>query len=220
MRIRHHPAAAYVSGFLVLLILLALGRAAPVLAAPAFRVAVLALVVALFSRRVLDWRLSSPAGSLLVGLGVFLLWIAPDLFWPGYRSHWLFQNPLTGRLGVLDEPARSDALFLVFRTLQAVVVVPIVEELFWRGWLMRWLIDADFERVRLGSYTPWSFWLTAALFASEHGPHWDVAFAAGLAYNAWMIRTRRLADCILAHAATNAALCAYVIGWGKFEYWP
>jgi hypothetical protein len=35
-----------------------------------------------------------------------------------------------------------------------------------------------------------------------------------------MIRTRRLADCILAHAATNAALCAYVIGWGKFEYWP
>lgn len=220
MRIRHHPAVAYVSGFAVFLILLALGKAAPALAAPAIRVAVLALVVALISRRVLDLRPSTPGASLLVGLGVFLLWIAPDLIWPGYRSHWLFQNALTGRLGALEEPARSDLLFLAFRTIQAAAVVPIIEELFWRGWLMRWLIDADFERVSLGSYTPLSFWLTAILFASEHGPHWDVALAAGLVYNGWMLRTRRLADCILAHAATNAALCAYVIAWGKFEYWP
>lgn len=220
MRIGQHPAVPYVAGFAVFLTLLALGSAAPPLASPAVRVAVLALLLALVARPVLDLRPSSPAGSVLVGLAVFLIWIAPDLIWPGYREHWLFQNALTGRLAILEEPARSDAWFLLFRVLQAVVVVPIIEELFWRGWLMRWLIDADFERVRLGAYAPLSFFLTAVLFASEHGPHWDVALAAGLAYNAWMIRTWCLADCILAHAATNAALCVYVIGWGKFEYWP
>lgn len=220
MPIGQHAAVPYVAGFAVFLLLLALGSAAPPLASPAVRVAALALLLALVARPVLDLRPSSPAGSVLVGLAVFSVWIAPDLIWPGYRDHWLFQNALTGRLAILDEPAHSDAWFLLFRVLQAVFVVPIVEELFWRGWLMRWLIDADFERVRLGSYTPLSFWLTAALFASEHGPHWDVALAAGFAYNAWMIRTRRLADAILAHAATNAALCVYVIGWGKFEYWP
>lgn len=220
MRLPHHPATPYVASFAVLLVLLALAKPAPVLASPALRVALLALVLALVSRPVLDWRPSSPAGSVLVGLGVFLVWIAPDLGWPGYRDHWLFQNPLTGRLAPLEGSARPDAVFLVFRTLQATVVVPMVEELFWRGWLMRWLIDARFERVPLGTYTRTSFWLTALLFAAEHGPHWDVALPAGLAYNAWMIRTRRLADCILAHAATNAALCGYVIGWGKFEYWP
>jgi CAAX prenyl protease-like protein len=220
MPIRQYPAVPYVAGFAVFMTLLGLGRAAPALSSPAIRVAIVALVIVLISRRVVDLRPSAPWGSLLVGLGVFFLWIAPDWLWPGYRDHWLFQNALTGRLAILEEPARLDPWFLAFRTLQAAVVVPIVEELFWRAWLMRWLIDAGFERVPLGSYTPLSFWLTAALFASEHGPHWDVAFAAGIAYNAWMVRTRRLADCIFAHAVTNAALCAYVIGWGKFEYWP
>jgi CAAX prenyl protease-like protein len=98
--------------------------------------------------------------------------------------------------------------------------VPILEELFWRGWLMRWLIDSkDFERVPLGTFAPAAFWLTALLFASEHGSFWDVGFAAGIVYNWWMIRTRNLWDCILAHAVTNAVLATYVIGAGQWQYW-
>jgi uncharacterized protein len=95
----------------------------------------------------------------------------------------------------------------------------VLEELFWRAWLMRWLINTDFLRVPLGAYTPFAFWLTAILFASEHGPYWDVGLVAGVIYNWWMIRSKSVADCILAHATTNAALSGYVLTTGQWQYW-
>jgi len=62
-------------------------------------------------------------------------------------------------------------------------------------------------------------WLSAILFASEHGPYWEVGLLAGLAYNFWIIRTKSLGDCILAHAVTNAALSLFVVASGKWDYW-
>ncbi len=99
------------------------------------------------------------------------------------------------------------------------MLVPIIEELFWRGWVMRWLIDRDFTKIPLGTYLPSAFWITAVLFASEHGPYWEVGLAAGVIYNWWMLRTRSLADCILAHAITNGALAVYVVTAGAWRYW-
>ncbi len=62
-------------------------------------------------------------------------------------------------------------------------------------------------------------WLTAVLFASEHGPYWDVGLVAGIIYNWWLVRTRNVADCILAHAVTNFVLSAYVLKTGNWQYW-
>ena len=77
---------------------------------------------------------------------------------------------------------RSNAVFIVFRAIGCVLLVPVIEELFWRGWLARWLIDGDdFRRVKLGAYTATSFWIGSLLFASEHGPYWEVGLAAGIA---------------------------------------
>jgi CAAX prenyl protease-like protein len=108
---------------------------------------------------------------------------------------------------------------LFFRTLRAVIIVPIVEELFWRGWMMRWLVSSDFHKVTLGAFTHSSFWITAFLFASEHGPYWEVGLIAGIAYNWWMIRTRSLGDLIYAHGVTNACLCAFILLTNRWEYW-
>ena len=69
------------------------------------------------------------------------------------------------------------------------------------------------------AHAPQAFWFTAVLFASEHGAFWDVGLAAGILYNWWMIRTRSLADCILAHAVTNGCLAAYVVAGGHWQYW-
>ena len=99
------------------------------------------------------------------------------------------------------------------------IIVPVVEELFWRGWLMRWLINNDFERVPLGTYAPFAFWITALMFASEHGPYWDVGLMTGAIYNLWMIRSKSLADCVLMHAVTNGILSVYVIASGQWQYW-
>ncbi len=102
------------------------------------------------------------------------------------------------------------------------MIVPVVEELFWRGWLMRWLIDGGkFTRVPLRRlwHRSTSFWNVALLFASEHGTYWDVGLIAGVIFNFWMVRTKSLGDLILAHAVTNSCLSAYVVAAGKWEYW-
>jgi CAAX prenyl protease-like protein len=108
---------------------------------------------------------------------------------------------------------------LAWRTARAVLIVPVAEELFWRGWLLRWLINSDFQKVPLGAYAPFSFWIAAVLFASEHGPYWDVGLVTGVIYNWWMIRSKSVASCVLMHAVTNGLLSAYVIVYNQWQYW-
>jgi CAAX protease family protein len=213
----------YVAPFAVFMVLLAVDQYLPLedrLRAVA-RVVILAGALWFCSRHVISLRITHGITSLALGVGVFALWVAPDVFFPSWRDSWFFSNGLTGRIeGVLSPAARSDPLLLTLRSLRAVILVPIIEELFWRAWLPRWLDHpADFTEVRLGTYTRASFWLTAILFASEHGAMWDVGLAAGLLYNWWMKRTRSLGDLILAHAVTNACLSAYVLFRGRWEYW-
>ena len=217
-----YPSLAYVVPFAAFLLLLALQRVSPLRPEIEYPLwlALLAAILLVFSRRVVRIRSSHLIESALIGIGVFILWIGPDLLFPGYRQHWLFQNWITGHLqSSIPGGVRDDAVVLWSRILRAVVLVPVIEELFWRGWLMRWLISPRFETVPLGAYTPVSFWITAVLFASEHGPYWDVGLATGIIFNWWMLRTRSIADCILAHAVTNACLCGYVVATRHWEYW-
>jgi CAAX prenyl protease-like protein len=179
------------------------------------------LVLVLFSRHVVSLKVRHAITSTALGIGVFALWIAPDVLFPDVRSSWLFSNGFTGRVeGTLPEAARGDQLVLLLRFARAALLVPIVEELFWRAWLPRYMDRMDdFREVPLGQYSRASFLLTALLFASEHGAMWDVGLAAGLLYNVWMQRTRSLGDLILAHGVTNACLSIYVLTRGKWEYW-
>jgi uncharacterized protein len=177
------------------------------------------LVLLLFSRQWIALRPFYTRSSVLVGAAVFVIWIAPDLLF-SYRHSWLFDNWITGSANTgFPADLRRNYAFLVFRTASAALLVPVVEELFWRSWLMRSLIRHDFLSVPLGTYSARAFWVTAVLFASEHGAYWEVGLAAGIIYNWWLIRTRSLADCILAHAVTNALLAAYVLAAGQWQYW-
>jgi CAAX prenyl protease-like protein len=180
---------------------------------------VLAAAIVGFSRRVLPRRAPHWVASVGLGLAVFALWIAPDALVPGWRAHWLFQNSITGHVTASIVPRELTPLMLALRTTRAVLLVPILEELFWRGWLPRWLQDTRFERIPLGRYTPFAFWATAALFALEHGPFWEVGLACGIVYNWWMRRTRSLGDLVLVHAVTNFALSLYVIATGRWGFW-
>lgn len=182
--------------------------------------AVLWFVLFTKARPAIDFRVHHLAPTLGVGVGVFAIWIAPDLLIPGYRHFWLFENSITGKAATsLAAGSTMSWPVLVLRLIRAAVIVPVIEELFWRAWLMRWLIDNDFEKVPLGKYAPQAFWIVAVLFASEHGSYWDVGLAAGVIYNWWMVRTKSLGDLILAHALTNFILSVYVIAFGKWEYW-
>ena len=172
------------------------------------------------ARPVIDLRVRNAIGTVLMGVAVFVVWIAPDALFPGYRQHWLFTNSVMGSVTAgIPESAREDTLVLILRAVRASIIVPIIEELFWRAWLMRWIILPDFEKIPLGTYSAKAFWLVAVLFASEHGSYWEVGLAAGILYNWWMLKTKSLGDLILAHAVTNACLSAYVVFAGHWEYW-
>jgi hypothetical protein len=178
--------------------------------------------ILLFSRRVLaEHARRAPhwLASIGLGLAVCALWVAPDLLVPGWRDSALFQNDVTGRLKTSIDPAELTPVLLALRTARAALLVPVLEELFWRGWLPRWLQDQRFQRVPLGTYSTFAFWGTALLFAAEHGPFWEVGLLCGIIYNWWMRRTRSLGDLILVHATTNLALSLFTIATGRWEFW-
>lgn len=185
------------------------------------RVALPAVVLWAVSRPVIDLRPTRPWATVAIGAAVFVLWVGPDYLFPGYRESVLFQNALVGRAeSSMPVEARTDVVVLILRFLRAAAVVPVLEELFWRGWLPRWIDRSDDFLARpLGAYTAFSFGVTALLFGLEHGAFWDVGIAAGLIYNWWMLRTRSLGDVIWCHAVTNALLGGYVVAMGEWKFW-
>jgi uncharacterized protein len=218
---RHRATLAYVAPFVAFVGIMTIERMIPLPAQWLYpvRFLIVASLIGALSWPYLSFRPSAPLASIVVGVAVFVIWVAPDLLF-GYRHHWLFENSLTGAAtSSLDPRLKANIAFMLLRSISSAILVPILEELFWRAWMMRWLIDNDFLKVPLGKYVPSAFWITAVLFASEHGPYWEVGLAAGIVYNWWIVRTRNLADCILAHGVTNAVLCAYVLVTSQWQYW-
>ncbi len=217
------PALAWVAPFVIFMLLLVVMPSLPI-AQPyesLLRVALLAGVLWYFSRDIIaTMRVHHALSSSVLGVLVFVMWIAPDLLFAGWRSHWLFQNAITGSIKTTIAPEElANPLVMALRFARAALIVPVLEELFWRGWLPRWLVNPDWQKVQLGTYNTLAFVGTAVLFASEHGPYWEVGLACGLIYNWWMWRTKSLGDMVLVHAITNACLSAYVIVSGRYEYW-
>jgi len=147
----------------------------------------------------------APTISVLVGIAGVVLWVGLD--------PWLvhYEQPLIGRSPFQLYPAGEAWALFGVRIFGIAVVVPIMEELFWRGFLMRWLIKEDFTTVPIGTYTPLSFFVTTAFFAVEHGPEWPLGAIVGLLYGAWFIRTKSLGSVMLAHGMTNFLLALYCL---------
>ena len=221
--LRRWPSAPYVIPFAVFMLLLSTQQYVPLPQALEFalRCVILAAVLWFCSRQVISFQLKMPLASIALGIAIFFLWICPDTLIPGYRKYWLFTNSITG-FGLstgLDAASKADVTAIFFRILRAVILVPIIEELFWRAWALRWAAREDFEALPLGSYSRASFWIVAILFGAEHGPYWEVGLICGALWNWWMGKTKSLGDLILTHAVTNGCLCAYVLIFKKWEYW-
>ena len=221
--LNRYPVLPWIAPFAIFMLLLATAPHLP-FGQPwesVFRVSVLGAVIVLTSGSLLrTFRVQHWLGSVLLGIAVCALWVAPDQLIPGWRSHWLFQNSITGKISYSIAPADlANPLVVTLRIVRATLLVPILEELFWRGWLPRWVVNPDWKTVPLGRYTTMAFVATAVLFAMEHGPYWEVGLLCGLIYNWWFWRTKSLGDIILVHAVTNGALSAFVFVTGKYEYW-
>jgi CAAX prenyl protease-like protein len=162
-------------------------------------------VILWFWRSLPNLKPTAPLLSLLVGILGAALWIGLDPLLVHYAQ------PLVGRNPFALYPGSEAWVLFGFRLLGIALIVPIMEELFWRGFLMRWLIQDDFTKVPLGRYRPVSFFVTTAFFAAEHGAEWPLGAVVGLLYGAWFIRTKSLGDVMTAHGVTNLLLALYCL---------
>lgn len=155
----------------------------------------------------LPW--TAALAAVVAGAAVLLLWIKLDARWMivGSASGY---DPHVG--GVLDWP------LVLVRIAGAALVVPVMEELFWRSFLMRWIESAEFQTVDPSRLGVKSFVITVFLFGFEHNL-WLAGMVAGAVY-AWLYkRYRKLWAPILAHGVTNGLLGAWVVATGNWSYW-
>jgi CAAX prenyl protease-like protein len=152
--------------------------------------------------------------SIAVGIAVFLLWISPQQFFH-FAPRVLGFNP-----DVFANQSLPYWATVVFRFLRLVVVVPFVEEIFWRGFLLRFLINEDFERVPFGTFSWISFIVVTAVFGFSHSTEdWIAALVTGAIYNGVAYRTRSLISCVITHAITNLLLGVWIMNTKEWGFW-
>jgi len=101
-----------------------------------------------------------------------------------------------------------------------VIVAPLVEEIFWRGFLLRYLIRENFTEVAVGTFSWFSFFVVAVAFGFTHSrADWIPAMICGALYNLVAYRTRSLASCVLAHATTNLLLGLWIMQTRQWGFW-
>jgi CAAX prenyl protease-like protein len=109
--------------------------------------------------------------------------------------------------------------YFCVRLVGPTLVVPLMEELFFRDFLMRALVRGGrFEDVPLGTFTWFSFLGMSVLFGVNHAAEWPEGIAYGLMMGVLLIRTRSLGSCIVAHGVTNLTLYLYVIYMGDWQF--
>lgn len=176
-----------------------------------------ALLLLLFMRQYVELRwsdfrnFSHTIGSLLLGLLVFVLWINMDWDFATFGESKGFNPSL-----IESDAVRNSLIF--FRIFGAALVVPIMEELFWRSFLLRYIIDSNFMAVRIGTYSLASFVIGSVLFGLEH----NLVLAgimAGVAYSLLLYWTKSVSQCVLAHAVTNFVLGLYVLQTANWQFW-
>lgn len=149
--------------------------------------------------------------SIAVGVVVFALWIS-------LTEPWMMLGEATAGFVPVDENGELIWSLVIFRWVGAALMVPIMEELFWRSYLMRWIDKPDFEQVDPGTVSAKAIVLSTVVFTLAH-TQWLGAVIAGLAY-AWLYRhTRSLWAPIIAHMVTNGVLGVWVVMHGHWQFW-
>jgi membrane protease YdiL (CAAX protease family) len=194
-------------------------------------------VIAWYWRELPSLKPAAPMVSVAVGVLGVVLWVGMEPFSNMLADALgLVWNQLVGAVGLtswatkpvtqaapglnpfaLYPAAEAWALFAC-RVAGIALVVPVMEELFWRGFLMRWLIREDFTAVPLGTYRPLSFLVTTIFFASVHGTEWPQGLVVGVIYGAWFVRTKSLGSIMLAHGVTNLLLAFYCLATGQWHF--
>jgi hypothetical protein len=167
--------------------------------------------------------------AVVVGVAVFVVWVGLDPYYPGLQE-------LPAKLGFGTPKPPGEApppwnpfaqfgagsalawFFVVVRTVGTTLVVPPLEEVFYRSFLYRFIAKADFLSVPFRHFAWTPFLVTSLMFGLQH-EQWLAGILCGMAYQWVVIRKGRLGDAMTAHGLTNFLLGVYVVWKGAWQFW-
>jgi CAAX prenyl protease-like protein len=152
--------------------------------------------------------------SATVALLVFAVWISPQALL-GFSPRLDGFNP-----GIFSGQPAAYWTMIIFRFLRLVIVVPLVEEIFWRGFLLRYLVREEFYTVPFATFSWLSFVVVTVGFGFAHPQaDWIAAIITSALYNYVAYRTKNLMSCVVTHSITNLLLGLWVIKTGHWGFW-
>ena len=139
---------------------------------------------------------------------------------------------------VAGDPWSGPGFFL--RLFSATLIVPVFEELFIRGYILRVALQWDINRknpeidaslnetldhdclddVSPGAWSVMAIGISTIAFAAGHLPvEWLAAVAYSILISVLWILRKDLLSCMVAHGTTNLALGGYVYFTGQWGFW-
>ena len=176
------------------------------------------------------WEFTAP--GVVVGVLVALAWIGMDGFipslseiydrlstlWTGRPAQPQPEDPPWNPLAFFkDNPALGWG-FLAIRVLGRSVLVPMIEEVFYRSFLYRMIVRPDFLEVSLRTWNPMAFAGTCLLFGLSHPGQWLAAIGCAALYQGLVLKLGRIGDAMVAHGVTNGLISAYAISTGHWQF--
>lgn len=157
--------------------------------------------------------------GIIVGIIGIFQWVGMQLWLQNHFAFFKpgkdFFNPETA----FPHPAAFWS-FVAVRIAGAVLVVPFMEELFWRDYLWRYIIAPNnFKLAEVGERDWKALLLVSGAFAFVHGNWGLTAVVWALLVGLLLYRTRSLGACIIAHGVTNLLLALYVLRTHDWSFW-
>ena len=155
------------------------------------------------------WSLSWEA--VVVGVAIFAAWVGLDGLYPRLSEVEAGWNP--------SKESGLASFYIGVRIVGSAIIVPPLEEVFYRSFLYRYLVRLDFLAMPLSQFHALSFVVTSVIFGLVHPDRWLAGILCGLAYQWLVIRKNRLGDAMTAHAITNFLLGIWVVWKGAWSFW-
>jgi CAAX prenyl protease-like protein len=152
--------------------------------------------------------------AVVTGVGVFAIWVGLNDLYPKWGKAGTPWNPCVQ----FGDGTALAWFFIAVRILGSAIVVPPIEEIFYRSFLYRYIVKPDFQSVPMGIFHPLAFVVTAAIFGVAHY-EWLAGVLCAFAYQGLVIYKKRLGDAMTAHAITNFLLGIWVVWKGAWQFW-
>jgi len=147
--------------------------------------------------------------AILIGILIAVVWVSLEGLYPQIPGE--IANPYS--LG-------TDFFIpiLITKIIGFILVAPLIEELFVRSFMLRFFINPDFEKVKIGTYSLFSFIITVLFFGFSHNL-WLPGLIVGIMLNLFLYKTKSIWSCIQAHMTANLILAVYILLTQSWIFW-